>query len=164
MDLQSDSSLGTVNRGHADQRPSSRSETVASGSNSGTVGTTAALGLWALVIVTAHLAGQNLIDNGVQIRLEWPPLFARFDPRFSMRAIAVVLLSVFIIVSGPRLVFRLAFGHLLLAVTAVGALWAVALAWIDGIEALTAPLLNPLDYLHNLPLVGLSVGLLSNFP
>lgn len=59
---------------------------------------------------------------------------------------------------GGRIASRARWRTLLLVAVIAAAAWAVSLALVDGAEALTRPLQNRYDYLHDVPLVGDAPG------
>ncbi len=113
----------------------------------------ALLSLYAALIVVAHLWGSSLARADVRIGLEAPPLFGRFDPRFTFRILPAVAFAAFVVIFGHRSSAASSWRTLLVSAFAGAAVWALALAWVDGWRAVVAPVLSPLDaysFLHRL--------------
>lgn len=120
------------------------------------------LGLWAALILVAHY-WVGWVNESHETNLLAPPLFGHFDLRLSWRALLVVAFAVAAVDLAPRLAQRVTWRALLLSSVVVGALWAVALSFVDGADALTEPLRNPNDYLVNVPAVGALHTFLSGY-
>lgn len=117
----------------------------------------AALGLYCGLILTAHLWGTALRGRGVRTGLEAPPLFGRVAPEVSPALAGAALFAVLVVVFWDAAASRLSWRVLLGASGAGAAFWAVLLAASRGWEALTAPVLNPLDayvFLDRMPPAG----------
>jgi len=81
------------------------------------------------------------------------PLSGQIDPRIGPLVLPAAGLGVVAVAAGPALADRLPWRWLLVATFALAAVWAVALASVDGWHAVSDPLRSRYDYLHDLPLV-----------
>lgn len=121
---------------------------------------------WALLIVAARLWGLHLIDElgREALRLSAPPLVGWDDLRLSVRIVVPVGVAGVIVVWAPDLVRRLEWRRLLAVAAAATALWALALAFTDGLDGITAPTVLPGDeYLLDVDQVGSPTDFLSGF-
>ncbi|MCZ7524957.1 MAG: hypothetical protein M5U14_00325 [Acidimicrobiia bacterium] len=123
-----------------------------------------ALGAWALLLVVARLWGRALLDDGHVLRLGAPPLVGWDDWRPSVRLLAPLAAAALVVLVGPRLASRRPWRVVLAGAVAATALWAVALALVDGVEGITRPLVLPGDeYLLDVPSVGSAGDFLASF-
>ena len=122
-----------------------------------------ALLVWAGLIVLAYFLGLPIVHHKPRTGIFAPPLVARFDPRFPVAAFLPVACAIVVVASVPRLMPRMTWRRLLALSFAVAAAWAVSLALTDGVSELTRPLREPVDYLHDVPLVGTPGAFLSTF-
>lgn len=110
--------------------------------------TVAALLGWLALIAVAHAWGER---PGIALYGDVAPLVGEVDPRLGLRALPALLVAVAAVLGGPRLASRLKWRALLPVSAVAAAAWAVALAYVDGPEGLTAPISTPFEYLHDLP-------------
>ncbi|MGH2700710.1 MAG: hypothetical protein ACRDJ2_02930 [Actinomycetota bacterium] len=113
----------------------------------------AALAAWSFLLTGAHVWGR-LVNEDHATKILAPPLFGRFDLRLSPAIVVPVALAALVVWCAPRLVGRLGWRTLLVVTVVVAATWAVSLAAVDGLGALSAPLENRHDYLSNVRRVG----------
>ncbi|MGH2557214.1 MAG: hypothetical protein ACRDHO_16105, partial [Actinomycetota bacterium] len=125
--------------------------------------TGAALTAWSGLIVLTHFLGLPIVHRKPRTGIFVPPLVARFDPRLPARALLPVALAALILVLVPLLSARLRWRWVLLLAFAAAGAWAVSLALVDGVQELTRPVRDTVDYLHDVPLVGSPGGFLSHF-
>jgi len=118
---------------------------------------------WVGVIVLAHVLLDRLQAAGANIRINAAPLVGTFDLRLSGRILPAVMLAVVVTVTGPTLVHHLRWRALLFVSTLTAALWAVALALVDGVQGLTAPLEARTEYLADVARVGSPFAFVSTF-
>jgi methylthioxylose transferase len=123
----------------------------------------AALLTWGGLIVLTHYLGLPIVHRKPRTGIFAAPLVARFDPRVHPRALVPVTLAALVLVLVPRLSTRLRWRSILLLAFVAAAAWAVSLALIDGVTELTRPVLDPVDYLHDVPLVGSPGAFLPHF-
>ncbi|CAN5537861.1 membrane protein [soil metagenome] len=107
--------------------------------------------LWGVAIVAAYLAAQSIGTS--RMKLFAPPLFGHFDLRLGPRVVPAALLAVGVVVFGARIVRLPSWRAVVIGTVATAGTWAVALAYVDGWDALGAPLLGRADYLRVVPLV-----------
>src|SRR5918996_4722056 len=106
-----------------------------------------ALCAWSVLIGFAHVWGTRLVESGRNIKVFAPPLSGHFDARLTWRLLPSLALAATTIWLGPRLGPRLPWRILLVATAALAASWSVALAFVDGMDALPIPLLRNSEYL-----------------
>lgn len=108
---------------------------------------------WLALVTTAYLWGTALVRAHPAIKLHAPPLFGHFDPRLGLRIVPAVIVALIVVALGPRATRRLPWRGLLLVSASTAAVWAVALAYVNGIDALTAPMERSTEYLRVVPQV-----------
>ncbi|EGJ77228.1 putative integral membrane protein [Streptomyces sp. Tu6071] len=86
----------------------------------------------ALLVVAAALIGRHLRARHDNLFVDWPPLYARWEPHVGPGTPAAILVAAAVVLHGPPLVARLPWRALLLAVWAAATAWTFSLAWIDG--------------------------------
>lgn len=118
---------------------------------------------WVGVVVLAHFLLERLQAEGANIRINAAPLVGTFDLRLTGRILPAVALAAVVTVAGPTLVHYLRWHALLFVSTLGAALWAVALALVDGVQGLTAPLEARTEYLADVTRVGSPLAFLSTF-
>ncbi len=122
-----------------------------------------ALMVWIALIAFAYVLIERVHASGADIKLDAAPLVGAFDLRVTPRALAAVAVGALVSVAGPVAARRVSFRHLLLGAAAVAAVWAIALAFVDGAHALTWPLEYRPEYLADVPKVGSPGVFLSTF-
>ena len=108
---------------------------------------------WVALVVIAHLWGTALARADPGIKLHAPPLFGHFDLRLGLKTVPAVMVALMVVVLGPLATRRLSWWGLVLVSTSSAVAWAVALAYMNGIDALTAPLERSTEYLSVVPQV-----------
>ncbi|MET7289331.1 hypothetical protein [Streptomyces sp. NPDC005573] len=91
----------------------------------------AALAAAALVLV-AVLVGRHIQDTRRTLFVNWPPLFADWDPHLGPGTPAAVLVAVAVIAYGPIAARRLPWRGLLAAAWGTALAWTWSLALVDG--------------------------------
>lgn len=121
---------------------------------------------WALLILAARLWGQHLIDDlgREALRLSAPPVVGWYDVRLGVRVVVPVVTALVVVVGAPRAVRTLPWRRLLVLAAMAAAVWAVALAFTDGVDGVTAPTtLEGDEYLLDVDRVGSPGAFLSDF-
>jgi hypothetical protein len=114
-----------------------------------------AVGSAALLVAMAAVVGLWLLDQGVPLHVDAPPLGAQWLPHVGPGTVPAVLLGLLVVLRGPELAARLPWRPLLgvSAVTAVA--WTILLALVDGWQRGVADrLTTDPEYLHDVPRVG----------
>ncbi len=126
-------------------------------------GTTAALGLWALLIALSWAWGTRLNSEGAGLLLHAPPFHARWDLRIEPGLLLAVLAAAGFVWGGPILARLLSWRRLLWTSFFALAIWTLALALATGADGVLEPLRSPNEYLTAVPLVGSPGDFLSHF-
>jgi methylthioxylose transferase len=121
------------------------------------------LGAWVTLVALGHFWGTWLIESGRMIKVLAPPLSGRFDLRLSWRLLPGIALAGATVWLGPRIAGRLRWGALVAVTAILAASWAVALALVDGAEALTTPLTRSSEYLRVVPGIDSVTAFVSTF-
>jgi len=121
------------------------------------------LGGAVVIVLAARHTAQDLIAHGADLRLDSPPLHASLDWRPNWRLLLPIGLGVGIVIAGPRLASRMAWSALLVASTAVGAAWAVALALLDGVDGVVGSVTHNTEYFLDVVKVGSAGSFLRGF-
>lgn len=87
-------------------------------------------GAW--LVWRAGVVGQRLIDQGVNIYLDLPPLFASWAPHTGPGTIPAILIALLVVVGGPPLAARMRWGPLLGVTYLTSLAWTVSMTLIDG--------------------------------
>jgi hypothetical protein len=125
--------------------------------------TVGALLVWTGLIVLTHFLGLPIVHRKPRTGIFAAPLVARFDPRVDLNVLLPIALAVVFVALAPRILGHRGWRWILLLASVAAAAWAVSLALTDGVSELTRPLRDPVDYLHNVPLVGSPGVFLSHF-
>ena len=102
--------------------------------------------VWAGLIAGVSVGGR-IINESFATNVLAPPLFGRFDIRLGPATLIAAAVGVMVVWWGPRVAATIPWRVLLAVTTAGAAVWAVSLAMGDGVDALSAPLTGPHDYL-----------------
>lgn len=113
-----------------------------------------AVGCAALLVVVAAVVGVWLLEDGVPLHVDAPPLGAQWLPHTGEGTVLAVLIALLVILRGPELAARMPWRPLL-GLSAVSALaWTISLALIDGWQRGVADRLTTgTEYLHDVPRV-----------
>jgi methylthioxylose transferase len=122
-----------------------------------------ALTAWGALIALAYVLIERVQARGTDIKLDAAPLVGAFDLRVSARVLGALTVGTIAALAAPALARRAPWNHLLLGAAAVAAVWAIALAFVDGAHALTRPLEYRPEYLADVPKVGSPGVFLSGF-
>jgi methylthioxylose transferase len=114
-----------------------------------------AVGCAALLVVVAVVVGVWLLERGVALHVDAPPLGAQWLPHVGPGTVPAVLVAMLVVLRGPELAARLPWRPLL-GVSAVTALaWTMSLALVDGWRrGVAGRLTTDTEYLHDVPRVG----------
>jgi methylthioxylose transferase len=121
------------------------------------------LGAWAALIVVAHVLIERMQARDTDVKIESAPLVGAFELNMTPRVIGAVAVGAAVALASPAFTRRARWSHLLLGAGVVAAVWAVALAFVDGGQALTRPLEYGPEYLADVPKVGSPGVFLSTF-
>lgn len=86
----------------------------------------------ALLVTTAALVGTAVQHRDRSLFVEWPPLFARWEPHVGPGTPAALGVAVAVVAYGPLVAARLSWRPLLWAVWATTTAWTFSLALVDG--------------------------------
>jgi methylthioxylose transferase len=113
-----------------------------------------AAGASALLVAAAAIVGARLLDEGVPLHVDAPPLGAQWLPHTGPGTIPAVLIALLVVLRWPEVAARLPWRPLL-ALSAVTSLaWTMSLALIDGWQRGVADrLTTDTEYLHDVPRV-----------
>ncbi|WP_159001459.1 hypothetical protein [Streptomyces sp. SBT349] len=115
---------------------------------------TVAVALALLLFAASAAVGAAVNGDGVLL-LDWPPLFARWEPHAGPGTPAALLLAGLVVLYGPAVALRLAWRWLGWAVAAGSLAWITSLALIDGWRrGVTWRLSHGQEYLTALDRVG----------
>ncbi|GGV58664.1 membrane protein [Streptomyces longisporoflavus] len=92
----------------------------------------AAAGIAALLVTAAVAVGTFIEHTDGTLHLNWPPLYARWDPHVGPGTPAALAVAVAVIAYGPALAARLSWRPLLLAAWTASMAWIWSLALVDG--------------------------------
>jgi hypothetical protein len=129
-----------------------------------------AMFVWVVLIAGAAVGGR-ILNESFATNILAPPLFGRFDLRIGATTVLAAAVCGTVVWLGPRVAATFSWPALLIVTPVAATVWAVSLALVDGVDALTAPLMGPHDYLASVggidaPGVFLQsfAGQLENFP
>lgn len=105
-----------------------------------------ALLVWFALIAGVAIGGR-IVNESFATNVLAPPLFGRFDVRVGPSTLLAVAVSCLVVWFGPRVAANIPWRMLLVVTTVAAGTWALSLAMVDGIDALTSPLSGPHDYL-----------------
>ena len=115
-------------------------------------GDLAAVVVAALLVTAAALVGWRLIEAGVPVLVEWPPLLGAWFPHVGPGTVPAVLVALLVALGGPAVARTLRWGPLLALAYAASLTWTFALAVIDGwFVGVAERLATPSEYLAELP-------------
>ncbi|MFF1692152.1 hypothetical protein ACFVXC_00790 [Streptomyces sp. NPDC058257] len=92
----------------------------------------AAAGIAALLVAAAVVIGTSIEHADGTLHLNWPPLYARWDPHVGPGTPAALVVAAAVIAYAPALAARLSWRPLLLTAWAASMAWIWSLALIDG--------------------------------
>ena len=91
---------------------------------------------WGALVLAGHLLIRALRGAGYDIGLRAPPLVGVVEWRPSPRLAAAIVVAGTVVLAGPTLSARLPWRRLVLLAAATTVVWAVALAFVDGVDRL----------------------------
>lgn len=106
----------------------------------------------ALLVAAAVLVGRMLLQRGVGLHVNAPPLVGSWMPHVGPGTVAAALVAVLVVLRGPELAGRLAW-RALLPVAYLGAVgWTLSLALVDGWQrGIAGRLTTGTEYLRDVP-------------
>lgn len=114
-----------------------------------------AAGIAALLVAAAAVVGVRLLDNGVPLHVDAPPLGAQWLPHTGPGSVPAVLIALLVVMRGPQLAARLPWRRLLGLSAATSLAWTISLALIDGWQrGVVDRLTTKTEYLQDVPRVG----------
>ncbi len=106
------------------------------------------------LVVLAAVVGRDMLANGIDLFLGWPPLLAVWLPHVGPGTPVAVAVAVLVVARGPETAARLRWRPLLGAAYALSVLWTLALAMVDGWQrGVVERLSSSQEYLHDVPRV-----------
>jgi hypothetical protein len=122
-----------------------------------------ALVSWAGLVTIAIVWGAILAATGVRLGIAAEPLAGHYEWRLGTRAFPALAVAACGVAFASTIAATARWRVLLLLTTLGAVVWAVALAVVDGWNALTDPLLSRDQYLATVPRVGDLGGFLAHF-
>ncbi|MEO7836135.1 MAG: hypothetical protein ABIS21_00660 [Acidimicrobiales bacterium] len=111
-----------------------------------------AVGAWVAVLAVALVWGATVRSDD-RAHVNAAPFVGTWLPAWGWRAVPAIGMAAAAVAWAPGLAARLPWRRLMAAAVLAGAGWAVALAYVDGPGALTAPLTTRYEYLNDVPRV-----------
>jgi methylthioxylose transferase len=113
-----------------------------------------AAGTAALIVTAAAVVGARLVDEGVPLHVDAPPLTARWLPHIGPGTVPAVFIALLVVIRGPQLAARLPWRSLLALSAMTSLAWTMNLALIDGWQRGVADRLTTAgEYLNDVPRV-----------
>lgn len=123
-----------------------------------------AVGSAAVLVAVAAVVGAWLLQHGVPLHVDAPPLGAQWLPHTGPGTVVAVLIALLVILRGPGLAARLPWRPLLGVSAATALAWTMGLALIDGWQrGVAGRLTTDTEYLHDVPRVGALGAMLWTF-
>ena len=108
----------------------------------------------ALLVVVAAVVGVWLLEDGVPLHVDAPPLGAQWLPHTGEGTVLAVFIALLVILRGAELTARLPWRPLLGLSAATALAWTISLALIDGWQrGMADRLTTDTEYLHDVPRV-----------
>ena len=121
-----------------------------------------ALLVWSTLVLGVAIGGR-IINESHATLVHAPPLFGRFNLRVTVATLLAFGVGCTLAWWGPRIAAAVTWRTLLVVTAFAAGVWALSLAMVDGIDALTAPLSGPHDYLAAVERVGSPAAFLRSF-
>ncbi len=113
------------------------------------------MGCAGLLVAVAAVVGRRLLERGVPLHVDAPPLGAQWLPHAGPGTVVAVLVAVLTVLHGPELAARLPWRPLLGLSAAAALAWTMSLALVDGWQrGIADRLTTDTEYLHDVPRVG----------
>jgi methylthioxylose transferase len=123
-----------------------------------------AVGGAGLLVAAAAVTGVWLLDAGVPLHVDAPPLGAQWLPHVGEGTVPAVVIALLVMLRGPELAARMPWRPLLGLSTAAAVAWTISLALIDGWQrGVTDRLTTDTEYLHDVPRVTDAAATLRTF-
>ncbi len=110
--------------------------------------------VWVGVVLAARYALVDLVQSGAHLRIPFPPLDAALDWRPGWELLLPVALGAVVVAGAPRAIARWSWTRLVVAASAVSALWGVALALLDGVDGVVGSVTLKNEYFLDVHRVG----------
>lgn len=122
------------------------------------------MGAAALLVAVAAALGGWLLQRGVPLHVDAPPLGAQWLPHTGPGTVPAALIALFVILRGPELATRLPWRGLLGVAAVTACAWTMSLALIDGWQrGVVGRLTTDTEYLHDVGRVGDVGAMLASF-
>lgn len=118
---------------------------------------------WAAVILAARYVLVDLVQSGAHLRIPFPPLDASLDWRPGWMLLVPVALGVLVVLEAPRAALDRRWSHVVVGSSVLALAWGVALALLDGIDGIVAPVTSKHEYLVDVGKVGDPLAFLRGF-
>lgn len=113
------------------------------------------VGAAALLVTAAAVVGGHLLQRGVPLHVDAPPLGAQPLPHTGPGTVPAVVVALLVVLRGPELARRLPWRPLLALATLATLGWTMTLALIDGWQrGVAGRLTTDTEYLHDVGRVG----------
>ncbi|MGH3868727.1 MAG: hypothetical protein ACRDQ4_21930 [Pseudonocardiaceae bacterium] len=123
-----------------------------------------AVGSAAVLVAVAAALGAWLLQHGVPLHVDAPPLGAQWLPHTGRGTAPAMLIALLVILRGPELAVRLPWRPLLGVAAATALAWTMSLALIDGWQrGVAGRLTTDTEYLHDVGRVGDVGAMLATF-
>lgn len=122
-----------------------------------------ALGVWGLLVLAGWLVGTLLNDAGVEIMLDAPPFYGKWDVRLRGGLLAPVAVAAVVVAAAPRVRRDAPWPVLLLLVGLAAFAWDLSLALVDRPYEIVKPLTVKTQYIHVVHDIGSPLGFLQHF-
>jgi hypothetical protein len=117
-----------------------------------------------LLVVVAAVTGVWLLDAGVPLHVDAPPLGAQWLPHVGEGTVPAMVIALLAVLRGPELAARMPWRSLLGLSAAAALAWTISLALIDGWQRGVADrLTTDTEYLHDVPRVTDAAAMLRTF-
>jgi methylthioxylose transferase len=113
-----------------------------------------AAGSAVLLVAAAAVVGVELLEHGMPLHVDAPPLGAQWIPHTGPGTVPAMLIALLVVMRAPELAARLPWRRLLGLSAVTSLAWTISLALIDGWQrGVVDRLTTPTEYLHDVPRV-----------
>ncbi len=122
------------------------------------------VGCAALLVAVTAVVGAWLLDHGVPLHVDAPPLGAQWLVHHGPGTVPAVLIALLVVLRGPELAARTPWRPRLGLALAAALAWTISLALVDGWQrGVAGRLATDTEYLHDVPRVGDLGAMLGSF-